>query len=89
MRGKASRKIEEGKLVRVELEYDNVIIDAKISGDFFIQPPEALESLERVLEGMGTDIDKESVVEKLEEVDARLIGFSREDVADCVLEVVR
>ncbi|AOV95452.1 hypothetical protein AQV86_06080 [Nanohaloarchaea archaeon SG9] len=86
---KASRKVPDGKMIKLELEKENKKIEnAEIRGDFFLEPPEKLEELERKLEGLETEAEKEEVVEKLEEVDVDMIGFSAEDVFEAFREAV-
>ncbi len=34
------QKVKEGKIVKVEAQFDNVITKLKISGDFFLHPEE-------------------------------------------------
>jgi lipoate-protein ligase A len=84
MKSEGSVKIEGGKKVNVKLEFGSEIENAKIRGDFFLQPPEALEELEAMLEGVRTDEAKETIIQALETVDAELIGFSAEDIAEAV-----
>ncbi len=89
MEGKASRKNEGGKLVRVKVVYDDKIRKVEITGDFFLEPPESLKALEKALEGCSIKENRDEMLKLLEEVDAELIGFSREDIIDCLEEVVR
>jgi len=82
MKARASLKIPEGKMVKINAEIDHrKIVDAEIRGDFFLEPPEKLHELEEKLSGLEVTVSKGKIVEKLETVDAELIGFSREDVA--------
>jgi hypothetical protein len=83
---KASKKVENGKLVKAELSYSDKIDDIKIHGDFFIEPPEALEEIMEKLTGLKAE--REILIENIESVDAELIGFSAEDLADVIMEVV-
>lgn len=77
-----SRKVPDGKLVNIEFDYnDGKLEDVEITGDFFIQPPEALTSLENILEGSKPGKD---LLNQLETVDAELIGFSRKDIIECI-----
>ncbi len=89
MKGEASVKVPEGKLVKLEVDYGDKVEDISITGDFFLEPPEALEEFERALEGLKTDFSRDEVVEELEAVDARTIGFSRKDIAEALKEAVR
>lgn len=87
--GKASVKVDGGKLVKVKTEFSDVLEDVEIRGDFFIQPPEALEELEQKLEGMAADSTREELVGKLQEVEAKLIGFSADEIAEAVKKSVQ
>lgn len=71
-----SVKIPAGKFVKVIVENG----DVNVRGDFFLEPPEALEEIERKLEQV--EGGEEEALEALEEIDAEFIGFSREDVAE-------
>ncbi len=51
----ASMKVREGKLVKVEVEYDEVIRKIKITGDFFLHPEEILEKIEKSTLGLKKD----------------------------------
>lgn len=77
-----SRKVPDGKLVNIDFDYkQGKLKDVEITGDFFVQPPEALNDLERVLEGSKLS---EDLTDQLEDVDAELIGFSRKDILECI-----
>ena len=82
--GKASVKVPDGKLVKVQTEGDNVFETVNIRGDFFIEPAEKLYELENSLKGLSRDSSRDELIEKLETVDAELIGFSRKDIAEAV-----
>jgi len=84
MEGTGSVKVENGKLVKVHLEYNGKIESAEIVGDFFVEPAEAIGDLEDALLGLSASVEDEKIVERIEEVDAELIGFSAEDVAQAV-----
>lgn len=84
---KASIKVSDGKLVQVEAEFEDVFTDVSITGDFFVEPPEALQDIEEAV--IGTEADEvEEVVEAIEDVEADLIGFSPEDVVEALRQVV-
>lgn len=76
-------------MVNVKLVYNEVIEEVDITGDFFLEPAEALEGLEGKIEGLETGVSVEKIVERLEQVDAELIGFSRKDIAEAVREALR
>ncbi len=86
MHGEASRKVPDGKLVNVEVDYSDRFENVDIRGDFFIEPPNALEIIESKIEGLSADAGKEEVLEELSVVDADLIGFSREVIVDVLFE---
>lgn len=75
--GKASVKVENGKMVNVRVEDDNVYL----TGDFFLEPAEAREDIEQVLHDFR-DSAGESIVDAIKSIDAELIGFSAEHVAE-------
>lgn len=83
----ASRKVPDGKMVEIGIHVeDGEVVKAEIRGDFFLQPPEKLQELESKLEGLAEDQGKDEVVAELQEVDAELIGFSCEDIAEAFIE---
>lgn len=79
----ASRKVPDGKMVELSLGFENGNVQkAVIRGDFFLQPPEKLSELERKLEGLEREEEKSDILRELQEVEAELIGFSRQDIAE-------
>lgn len=85
---KASVKVPDGKMVQVEADFDEVFSDVSITGDFFVEPPEALERIEEAVLGFDTQVPEEEVVEAIEQVEADMIGFSPEDVVEALKKVV-
>jgi len=83
-----SVKVPDGKLVTVTATYGDTIESVTITGDFFLEPPEAREKLERVIEGRPTAVSKQELVDAIETVDAKLIGFSAADLAEAVREAI-
>lgn len=83
-----SKKVENGKLVNIEAELGEKFENVKIHGDFFIEPADKLEDIRETVEGLERDFDREKVMDRIESLDAELIGFSAEDIAD-VLEKFR
>jgi len=65
-------------MVNVEVENSK----ASVTGDFFIEPAEAREEIESVLESLEKDVSDKQIIEELESVEAQLIGFAAEDVAE-------
>jgi lipoate-protein ligase A len=78
-------KVPGGKLVVVDLD----VIDAKIAnfrlaGDFFLEPDEALESINAAVNGLRSDSDAASIAAAVRDglpENATLLGFSPEAVA--------
>lgn len=78
-------KVPEGKLVIVDLDVrDGRLADVLVSGDFFLEPAETLETIRSALEGAPADLDQEDLVARLGEAvpsDAVLVGLTLEGVA--------
>jgi hypothetical protein len=86
----ASHKVPDGKMVKIKFRDDEGdVYDVEIRGDFFIEPPEKLQELEEKMEGLDVQASKDEVCKKLEDVDADLIGFSKEDVAETFRKAVK
>jgi lipoate-protein ligase A len=88
MDGTASTKVPDGKLVTVAVTYGDRIESVTITGDFFLEPPEARSDLEAAIEGHPTDVSRERLHTAIEDVDAQLIGFGVADLADITLEAL-
>jgi lipoate-protein ligase A len=89
MQATESVKVPDGKLVRVALTYGERIEDAAITGDFFLEPPEALADLEAAIEGHPTDVTEAELEREIEAVEAELIGFDAADLAGVTVEALR
>jgi lipoate-protein ligase A len=83
---RAEYKVKGGKLIKVALEVEgDVIKSAKICGDFFLYPEDAIEEIERSLKGARLNSDfKQILTEAVERSGAQLLGFSVEDLAAAV-----
>jgi lipoate-protein ligase A len=88
MEATASRKVPDGKLVRVRVEYGDRLERVELRGDFFLEPPSALTEIERALEGVPADASVDRLAEAVDSVDARLIGFDAGDVATAIREAI-
>jgi len=87
---KASHKIEDGKMVKIKLDIeDETVKQAKLRGDFFLEPPEKLGRLETAIEGLSVDSTADELAAKLENVEADLIGFSRRDIGKAFKKAVK
>ena len=78
-------KVPGGKLVVVDLEVvDGRIADFRLSGDFFLEPDEALQAIDAAVAGLPADADAKvyaAAVTAALPSDATLLGFSPEAVA--------
>lgn len=74
-------KVPGGKLVVADVEVrDGRLADVRISGDFFLEPPEALEAINRGLTGMPADageLELALAVQSALPSDAEMFGFGR------------
>jgi lipoate-protein ligase A len=88
MHGRSVVKVPGGKLLKVAVEYDGGrIINARITGDFFMHPEDAVEKLEGSLRGVEVG-DVDGVVgESLEGV--VLYGVNVESIVDAIMEALR
>ena len=81
-------KVPGGKLVAVDVEADEGrITHAAVSGDFFLEPDEALEDINAALVGLHTDTKVDDIAASIAQRipdDAEMIGFSPEAVAIAV-----
>lgn len=84
MQGTAQRKVPGGKLVSAHVAYDDRITDCALRGDFFLEPPDALDDLEGAVEGLPADASVERIAEAVAAVDATLVGFDATDVGRVV-----
>ncbi|AWB82181.1 lipoate--protein ligase [Corynebacterium yudongzhengii] len=81
-------KVPGGKLVIADITTDgSTITDARISGDFFLEPDAAYEALTSALVGAGVHEDTDQLTQRLDaalstiEPAAELHGFTTRDVA--------
>jgi lipoate-protein ligase A len=81
-------KVPGGKLVVVDLETrDGRLADVRLSGDFFLEPDEALEDINAALDGMPVDASVTNLAEAIDgalDEDVALIGFSSSAVGIAV-----
>jgi lipoate---protein ligase len=76
------------KLIRVMLEYDeteNTINSVTITGDFFLYPEEALETLE--IELIGTKLQKDILQEVIDKClkNSQAYGFDSTSLTEAIL----
>lgn len=81
-------KTPSGKLVVVDFEVrDGKLSSVKVSGDFFLEPPEALADITAALEGATSDLAEQNLADRVREsvgVEVEMVGFSPEAIARAV-----
>ncbi len=86
----AVRKVPGGKTVKVEVQVEGGRIKkVVISGDFFAYPPEAVEELERALEGVIAKPEAVRRVVKNFEGRLKIVGASLSDIADLLANLLK
>ncbi|GAB3290908.1 lipoate--protein ligase family protein [Parasphingorhabdus pacifica] len=86
-------KVPGGKLVVVDVDIDDDerLARVRLSGDFFLEPDEALEDINRALEGAPAGADTEELARLVRAgvgADVRMVGFGAESVAVAVRRAV-
>jgi hypothetical protein len=78
-------KTPSGKLVVVDFRVDDGRLSGVVvSGDFFLEPPEALADIVRALEGARADLGAEGFAGRIRDAlggGVEMIGFSPEAIA--------
>lgn len=81
-------KAPAGKLVVVDTEVvDGRLCEVEVSGDFFLEPPEALDQITAALEGAPAGLAEHEIASRIERRlpdGAALIGFDALAVARAV-----
>ena len=81
-------KVPGGKLVVVDLEVvDGRIADFRLAGDFFLEPDDALESINAAVNGLPADSESSAIATAVRESlpeGALLLGFAPESVATTI-----
>jgi len=82
-----------GKLLRLDVSYDDHIEYLKITGDFFLHPEDTLEKIVSELTNISLPLNKEDLILKVEfildENEAELIGITAEDIIKLLEEAVQ
>lgn len=86
--GHGEFKVPGGKLVVADVRVaGGRIVDVELSGDFFLEPPEALSAMCRALVGAPTGGSVALLAERVSEAVPQgtdMLGFSAADVAEAV-----
>jgi lipoate-protein ligase A len=80
--------VPDGRLVRVRVRYAGTFEDVQVRGDFFLEPPAALDDVEAAIEGLPADAPASEIAAAVAAVDAEFVGFAPADVAAAVREAV-
>ena len=88
MQGKSAYKVPEGKLVKIALDFnEGVITSIRITGDFFLYPEEALESIE--LDLIGKKVEKLDIISAVDATvkkkDIKFYGLNSEGIAEAIM----
>lgn len=84
-------KVPGGKLVAADVEVEQGrLASVRISGDFFLEPDEALERIDAALTGLAVDtrVDRLNELVAVAAGEARMIGFTPDAVAIAVRRAV-
>ncbi len=85
-------KTPGGKLVVSDLVVrDGVMVDVVISGDFFLEPAEALAQINASIENLPANTTEDEIARHVRDAvagDVQMIGFSPEAVARAVRRAV-
>lgn len=87
----AELKVPQGKLVVVDLEVaEGRIADVRLSGDFFLEPDEALGHMSDAVEGLPADASLAQIEAAVEAArgDAVMVGFDPRSIAMVVLRAL-
>lgn len=88
MNSKSIYKVPNGKLLKIQLDYDNDCINSvKITGDFFAYPEEAIETMENELKNIK--LNRQELMEKISEIinknSIEFIGLDAEGLTTGIL----
>lgn len=89
----AKQKVKEGKVVKVEVDCDELIRNVRITGDFFLHPEDILEEIEKSMVGLERNADEETIISNILKViadrDVQMIGISPESIALLIREALK
>lgn len=78
-------KVPGGKLVVIDLDVlQGKLANVRLSGDFFLEPPEALDQINQALTGLPAEADEAQLAQAVQAglpPEAEMFGFSAEAVA--------
>lgn len=78
-------KVPNGKLLKVFLDIqDNTIKEIKITGDFFVHPEEAVEELEKQLQGVSINNVKHTIDAFFQQNEIEMVGLTKESLIEAM-----
>ena len=87
-----SKKVPQGKLVRLKIDFDSKINFIQINGDFFLHPEEAIEKIENSLIGKNISNSVEqfeqNISNSLKKQNAQFVGLTSNDLAQIIKEAI-
>lgn len=85
-----TRKLPNGKLVRISVDGKDVISTIQITGDFFCHPEEAVEEMEKLLLGLSVPISideaKQTLDDYVQKNNVVLVGITTEAITSMINE---
>jgi len=93
MISQVKQKVKEGKVVKVEIEYNEVIKNVRITGDFFIHPEDILDEIEKSIIGLERSTSIETITSNIQsrisDRDVQMIGISPESITFLIREALK
>ena len=89
----SKQKVKEGKVVKVEIECNELIRNVRITGDFFIHPEDILDEIEKSIIGLERSASIETITsnirKRIADRDVQMIGISPESIALLINEALK
>ena len=89
----SKQKVKEGKVVKVEIECNELIRNIRITGDFFIHPEDILDEIEKSIIGLegsaSIEIITSNINSRIADRDVQMIGISPESIALLITEALK
>ena len=93
MISQVKQKVKEGKVVKVEIEYNDIIKNIRITGDFFLHPEDIMEEIEGCIIGRVKTVSEGDIVSVIQKAtagkDVQMIGISPESIALLIREALK
>lgn len=87
------QKVKEGKVVKVEIECNELIRNVRITGDFFIHPEDILDEIEKSIIGLERSASIETITSnirnRIADRDVQMIGIGPESIALLISEALK